>query len=383
MANTFTGLSSHIFAAMNVISRELVGLVPAVTRDARLDRLAIGEVAKVPLVPAQAARDITPNNTTPNDGDQTVTTTSIAITKARAVPFNHTGEEKKLVDTGAGMMSIQADQIVQAMRTLTNEIEADLAALQSTFSRAYGTPGTVPFSTNTGEAAQIRKILDDNGAPLGDRHLVIDTTIGAQLRTLSQLTKANESGDRDILTQGKLINLAGLDIRESAQIVTPSVGTAAGATVNNAGYAVGATVLTLSAAGTGTILAGDIVTFAGDTNKYVVVSGDADVSGGGTITIAAPGLRVAMSAATKAITIIGAAPRSMAFRRQALVLAQRLPAEPEGGDAADDVMTVQDPVSGLVFEFRSYGQYRKRLLEVGCAWGVANIKPEHTGLLIR
>jgi hypothetical protein len=31
--------------------------------------------------------------------------------------------------------------------------------------------------------------------------------------------------------------------------------------------------------------------FAGDTNKYVVVTGVADASGGGTITLAAPGLR--------------------------------------------------------------------------------------------
>lgn len=380
--NTLTGLIPSLYRALNVVSRELVGFIPAVTRDASVDRAAVGQAVKVPIVPAQAARDITPSNVPPNDGDQTITTRDITITKSRAVPFKWNGEEVKgLNNNGPGYDQLAVDQIAQAMRTLTNEMEADLAAAAALGSRAYGTVGTIPFTTDTGEAAQLRKILDDNGAPLSDRHLVIDTTTGAQFRT--KHAKVDEVGTQDILTQGRLINLAGFDVRESAGIITPSAGNASSATVNNAGYAVGATVLTLSSAGTGAILAGDIVTFAGDTNKYLVVSGDADVSGGGTITIAEPGLRVAMSAATKLITVVAAAPRMAAFRRNAVVLAQRLPALAPGGDGADDSTTIVDPVSGLTFEVRTYGQYRQRLWEIGAAWGTANIKPEHTATLIR
>ena len=79
-------------------------------------------------------------------------------------------------------------------------------------------------------------------------------------------------------------------------------GTNSGATTNAAGYAVGATVITLAPAGTGTILAGDVITFTGDGNKYVVVSGDNNVADGGTITIAAPGLRRAIPASATTIT---------------------------------------------------------------------------------
>jgi hypothetical protein len=85
--------------------------------------------------------------------------------------------------------------------------------------------------------------------------------------------------------------------------VNATPGTAANATTNAAGYAVGATTLTLASAGTGTIVAGDILTFADDTNAYLVATGDTDVSNGGTIVLAAPGLRIAMSAATKTITL--------------------------------------------------------------------------------
>lgn len=383
MANTLTNLIPDAYRALDVVSRELVGIIPAVTRDASVERAAVGQVVRSHVVPTQAARDITPSNVPPNDGDQTIGNVPISITKSRAVPFKWNGEEQRgLSNGGPGTLTIQQDQIAQAMRTLCNEVEADLAALHAKFSRAYGTAGTTPFASDLSDPAQVRKILDDNGTPGTDRHLIINTTAGAKMRTLAQLTKANEAGNDTMLRQGTLLDIHGFAIRESAQIVTSTAGAAASATTDNAGYAVGATVITLAAAGTGTIVAGDVLTFAGDTNKYVVASGDADVSNGGTITLAAPGLRVAMSAATKAITVVAAAARNMAFRRSAIVLAARLPALPEGGDMADDRTTITDPRSGLSFELAVYRQYRQVLYEIGLAWGQEVVKKEHTALLL-
>jgi hypothetical protein len=215
-----------------------------------------------------------------------------------------------------------------------------------------------------------------------DHQLVMDTSAGANLRTLLQLTSVDASGDTNLLRRGILSSVHGFDLRESAQIQTPASGTAAGATTNTAGYAVGATVIALASAGTGTIVAGDVITFAGDLNKYVVASGDADVSNGGTITIAAPGLREAIPASATAITVAAQSTRNMAFHRSAIALATRAPALPAQGDVAADRMMVTDPVSGLTFEVAMYPQYRQVQYEVSLAWGVAMIKPEHTALLL-
>lgn len=383
MANTITNLVPSVYKALDVVSRELTGLIPSVTLDPDVSRAALNQTVYSHVAPASTASDITPAVTPPNDGDQTIGNKSITISKSRRVPFRWNGEETRgLNNNGAGLLSIQQNQIAQAIRTLTNEIEIDLAALHAKFSRAYGTAGTTPFATagDYTDASEAMRILKDNGSPLSDNQLVINTAAGAKM--IGKQAQNYMQGNDTMLRQGVILDHAGMSIRESGQIVTFTKGTAASATTNNAGYAVGATVITLAAIGTGTILAGDILTFAGDTNQYVVASGDADVSNGGTITLAAPGLRVAMSAATKAITVVGNAARNMAFNRSAIVLATRLPALPDGGDMAVDSTIITDPRSGLSFELRQYNQYRQIQWELAAAWGMEVIKPEHTALLI-
>lgn len=383
MANTLTGLIPTIYNAMDVVSRELVGLIPAVSSDMTFARAAKGQTVTSPVAPASTASDINPAVTPPNDGDQAIGSVSMTITKARRVPVRWNGEEKLGLDNnGAQFNVIFRDQIAQAMRTLVNEVESDLAGLCISASRAYGTPGTTPFASNLSDPAQMRRILVDNGAPAGDLQLVIDTAAGANMRSLAQLTKANEANDDSLLRRGVLLDLAGFAIRESGQIKTLAAGTASGATTNAAGYAAGATQITLASAGTGTLLAGDVITFAGDGNKYVVATGDSDTSNGGTIVLAAPGLRKAIPAAATAITVLATSARSLAFARSAIALATRAPALPMQGDSAADRQIITDPVSGLSFEIAMYPQYRQMQYEVSLAWGVAAIKPEHIGLLL-
>lgn len=383
-ANTLTGLIPDLYAGLDVVSRELVGFIPSVMRDASLERAAVGQYVDYPIAPSMAASDITPAMAVPEPTDRTVTYGQIQISKARKVEFGFTGEEQRGLNSGPGYLSVQAMMFAQALRTLTNEIEYDLAveAYQNA-SRAYGTAGTTPFGTNIGETAQMKKILDDNGAPLSGRSLIIDTAAGANLRTLSQLTKVNEAGTQMTLRDGEILNLNNFSIKESAQIQTFTKGTNNGsASTNNAGYAVGATTITLASAGTGTILAGDYVTFAGDTNKYLVVSGDADVSNGGTITLAAPGLRVAIAASNTVITTVGSSARNIAFSQDALHLVARAPALPAEGDAALDRRMLIDPRSGLAFEVSLYAGYRKIYAEVAMAWGKKAVKRQHIAALL-
>ena len=380
MANSLTNLAPDLYSALDVISRELVGMIPSVTRDSTTERAAIGQTVRSFVAPAVTATDITPGVIPPNDGDQTIGNVTLAITKARRVPIRWAGEETRGVNNGGpGSSAIRVNQMAQAMRTICNEIETDLCAQHVNASRTYGTAGSTPFATNLGDPANVRKILSDNGAPLSDMHMVIDTTSGAALRTLAQLTKVNESGDTSMLRQGVLLDIHGFAIRESGQVAqSVAAGSGASYTTNTAGYSAGATAITLIT-GTGTVVAGDVVTFAGDTNKYMVAAG---VAAPGVITLALPGLRKAIPASAVAVTVVGAATRNLAFSRNAIVLAQRMPALPDGGDSAVDRMTISDPRSGLNFEVAMYAQYRQMQYEISCAWGVKTVKAEHLAVLL-
>lgn len=373
MANTLTSLVPDLYEALDVVSREMVGFIPAVTLDASAERAALNQAIRIPVTPAAQAEDVTPGQLPPDDGDQNVGNIPFSITKSKMVPFRWTGEEQKGVNTGPGYANIRRDQVAQAIRTLVNLVEVDLGALAVAASRASGTPGTTPFATNLGDTAQVRKILSDNGAPMSDLQCVIDTTSGASLRTLAQLTKANEAGTTDMRAQGTLLELHGFKLRESAGVAIHTPGTGAGY-VTNGSLAVGATTIPVQT-GTGTIVAGDVVTIGA--YKYVV----ATTLSGGSLVIAAPGLRAAVASGAT-VTVASAFTANFAFPRSAIVLATRAPALPEEGDMADDRMIITDPRSGMAFEFAMYKQYRRVRYEVSVAWGCANIKPAHTALML-
>lgn len=379
-ANTLTALIPSLYAALDVVSRELVGAIPCATLDASASRAAVGQTVLSFKTPTSTASDITPGVTPPNDGDQVIANVGVTITKARRVPFRWNGEEELgLNNNGAGADAIRGDQIKQAIRTLVNEMEIDVVnAARLDASRAYGTSGTTPFASTLGDPAQIRKILDDNGAPPSDRCLVIDTTAGANLRTLAQLTKANEAGTTLTLRDGELLNIHGMSIHESAGVKTNAIGTGASYTTNTAGYAVGSTVITLIT-GTGTVLAGDYVTFAGDTNKYMV---DVGTAAAGAITLEQPGLLKALPGSAVAMTVGAIFTGNVAFSKSSLMLATRAPALPQGGDLAVDRMMITDPRSGISFEVAMYPQYRQMQYELSAVWGTAGIKSAHKAILL-
>ena len=378
--NTLTNLIPDAYAALDVVSRELTGFIPSVARDSRADMVAVGQTLRSIVAPVNSSgADITPAMAIPSALNQTIGNKSLTITKSRFYGFSWSGEDIMAVDKGPGYLTIQQDQIAQALRTAVNEVEADIAAAASAgASRAFGaTADTAPLIS---DFSQAKKILDDNGAPGSDRQAILSTAGGVAVRGYSNLFKVNEGGDTALLRQGQLGDLYGFALRESAQVVRPTAGGMTGALVNGA-LSIGATAVVFDTGTVNTtgIVAGDIITFAGDSNKYVVTTGL--VAASGTITIAAPGLLKA-AADNAAITVFGTSSRNCAFSRNAIVLATRLPAIPPQGDMAIDRQVITDPRTGLSFELAMYPGYRMNTYHVSIAWGITVFKPEHLAIII-
>lgn len=382
-ALTLTSLIPTIYNAMDTVSREQAGFIRAVGRDSGAERAALNETVMSPVVGPMAAEALNVGAYAADTPAQTINNVSMTISKARSVPFGITGEENRGLNNAGTLGTINSNRIAQAIRTLTNEVEADLAALHVAASRAYGTAAGTPFGTaaDLTDFAACKRILEENGAPASDLHMVLDSASVMRLRgKQSTLFKVNEAGSDELLRTGAMGRVMDFDMHYSPAVKQAVTVGSATATVDATGYAVGSTSFGLSVAASA-LLAGDIITFAGDSNQYVVKTAITSASGG-TLEIQEPGIKVAMSAATKAITVVAATTRNMFFYRGAIQLATRAPAMPDGGDSADDVMIITDPVSGIAYEFALYRQKRQLRWEVNLAWGCAVVQPRHLGLLI-
>jgi hypothetical protein len=383
-ANTLTGLIVDAQVAADKVLREQTGFIGAVYLDPSAEMVAKDQNITYPVVPTMSAADITPAATPTDPSGQTIGYGQMSISKSRKVQFRWSGEEQKSV---AGIyQNVKQDQLAQAMRTLVNEVESDLfLAAKRGASRAYGTAGTAPFGTaaDLSDVAQVRKILADNGAWTSDMHMVLSTAAGTNIRAKqSSLFKVNEAGSADMLRDGSLGRIEGFNFHESNQIVSHTKGTGASYNVDlGAGYAVGTTTVHVEI-GTGTILAGDVITndkTGRDTNKYIVNTGFAG-DGDGDIILGKPGIQVAW-VDNDPLTVGNSYTGNFAFERNAIHLLTRLPQLPQEGSLGEH-QVITDPYSGISFLLSVYPGYHLVIVELSLAWGVKAVKSEAIATLL-
>lgn len=381
-ANTLTGLINNIYTGWYNVNRELTGFIPAATKDASAEQAALNQNIRTPYAPTVSTSTVTASNTSADSGGQTMGYIDATISKVKKTEIMWTGEEERSL--GDVSTSLQTQQFEQGFRALINEIESDLFVEAYTHaSRAYGTAGTTPFASTLGDMAQIRRILDDNGAPRSARAMVLNTAAGANMRTLANLGVASYAGTDQTLRAGTLLLIHGFEVFESGQIASHAAGAGTGYDVNNgSGEVTGQTTITLDGGTVNTtgIKAGDVVTFATDANnKYMVNTGLTATTGD--IMLGNPGVRMTIADTTE-MTIGGTYTPNIGFVRNALKLITRAPLVPKGGDGARDRMYMTDPLTGITFEITLWGQYRQLHIEIAIAWGVKAVQSEQFALLL-
>ena len=382
-ANIITPLVPVIYRALDTIPRELVGAIPAVRRWPSTVRVAKNQPITFPVVPTMSVTDVAAAATAgPDPSGITIGSDTLSMTNSKWVNFPWSGEEAAGLDSSGLFAPILQDQFSQAFREIGNLIEADLCALATASSRAYGDVSKVPFSTanDLSDLNFTKKILKDNGSPQGDLHFILSTNDHATLQSIqTTVYKANEYGNREGLEMGTLSKLQNVNIHESGQIQTHTAGTGTGQTVTGGAY--GDTTIVVSGGSTGSgILPGDVVTIGG--NKYVVATAMATVSGITSFGIYAPGIVTPAGVVGQTVTNIGNYEADWMIDRNAVVLISALPNMPPMGDIAADTKVVVDPVTGLQFEIAIYKQTMQATWSVRAAWGVKMVKPAFSALLL-
>jgi len=380
MANVLTGLASDIQVAMETVGRGTYGLIPSVTINGGSEAAAQGQtVQSFTTIEGTINTAVTPAMIIPEGDANTVGTDSMTLDKVVNAQISFTGEERMFLDGGVGYSTVYGAIFQRKFQGMLATIEANLmSTCLLGASRAVGVAGTTPFAANTDLMVDARQVIMDNKMPVNEQNitLVMNSSAGSNMRKQAVLQDVARSGSDSLLRQGELLNLQGISIKESTEPVSHTSGTGAGYLVNLvAGFPVGATAITVDT-GAGTILAGDVITFAGDTNKYVV----ARALAANVVTLAKPGLRQAATNNT-AITVGAAFTGSPMVYAPAVELAIRPMASP-AASAASDITTVVDPWTGIGFQVEVYGGYKKAMIDITAVYGAKVWTPDAVTMVL-
>ena len=375
MPNTLSALAPVLYSAAQEVSNEPFGVVRSINANFADKGVAKGDKVVVPVAPTRAAVDFEPGATAPAGADATATAVEVQITASKKVSWHLTGEQIRSLDNGADSAEWARQLVAQGMRTLRNLAEIDaVTAIKEGASRAVGTAGTTPFASDINLIAEVRKVLADNGAPLADLQLAIDTAAGLNLRKLGIIQQAHQAGSDGERRSGVLLRQFGFAINESAGISLHTKGTGA-SYVTSGATAVGATDVAL-VTGTGTVKAGDVVTFAADgANKYVVNGG---IAAPGTIKLGRPGARVTIPTGN-ALTVGNSYTPNVAFERNAVVGILRPPMMP--ANPTMKMLPISDD-TGMTYLLVEIAQYGQISWELHLAWGFKAVQPEHIAIVM-
>src|SRR5574343_5646 len=94
-ANTLTGQINNIYEALDIVSREMIGFIPAVSKNSSAEMAAKDQTIRIPVAPATTLTSIAPANVSPDTGEQTIGYTDMTISKAYMAPVKWNGEEQK------------------------------------------------------------------------------------------------------------------------------------------------------------------------------------------------------------------------------------------------------------------------------------------------
>jgi len=358
--------------------RERIVLARIANREREGDIIGARKNATVNImVPASiAAADVVPDVVPAAVTAVTPTTVSLTLDKWKYAPF--VMDDKGIQQVQRGVVPAQ---LTEAAKAIVNAIELDLWSLLNGASGFFGYSGvaaTTPFGTGLSEYtdAKVQAELQLMPSDPERRFVVLDPYAHGNALNTNQITNASWRGDADAFRNGEIGHVLGATWVQSQHVPQHTAGTAAGATTDATGYAAGLKTITLASAGTGSILVGDVILFAGDSQTYVVTAGDASVAGGGTVSFE-PGLKVAITTATTAITLKQTHRHNLLMHGDAVAFAMApLMEDTQVEGMVRPQAVAVDNDSGLALRLKVTEQHYQVQWALDALWGKAMVRRE-------
>ena len=217
--------------------------------------------------------------------------------------------------------------LIPAMQSFANTIDSSLLGLCKDIPYFAGKGGTLPTKADT--IIDAGKVLNQNKAPMGDRHLVLDPETEAAFMKIDAFHSADKVGDNGTaMREASLGRKFGFDTYMDQNVPTLAGGALTGTAKPSGAFEPGMSTITLTASSlTGNVKAGDMLKIDGE--AYAITA-DASASGNNITVNITPALRKKITASSKVEYAAGKGIQNLAFHRNALALVTRPLALPKG-----------------------------------------------------
>ena len=377
--NTLTAILTQILAKGMMTLRQPCLMTRLVNTDYSLEAKKKGQTIDIPLSTAMSAEDVSPAATPSAPTALTPKVAQITLDNWMHADFG-------LNDMEVGRIRADQDfiplQMQEAFKSLANAINTSVFDTYKGVYGYVGTAGDTPFGTGVevASATSLRRVLHEQSCPKDNRRAVLDYAAEAAALNLAPFSDAEKRGSSATKTTGELGNIFGFDWNSDDGVPTHTRGAiGAGDLTVNGVNAKGATSVSI-AKGEGTsweAVEGDIISFAGDTQTYVITADTTVVHTDNTSVPIAPALKIATEGSEE-VTTRDSHVVNLGFHRDAFGLAMRSPdagikdllGQGKAGNVMESVI-LQDPVTKLIMRLELIRGYKMTMWDVDCLWGTA------------
>jgi hypothetical protein len=369
MANDFSTIIPTLFAQALPVLRSNCTLPALVNSDYSTNAKEKGETISIPLASAVVTTDVVPGPYANDPGSVAPTTAKIVLNNWKEAAFTLTKRDAANAIDGIIPMELEA-----AVKALADSINGSLYSLYKQTYGHVGTAGVTPFAT-VADAANARKQLSIQLAPASDRVMILDPNAEAQALQLAAFSQYLQSGDKEVITEGHLGRKLGFNWfmdQVAPYHIAGSLGSG-GAAVSAAAPVGAFTVSVTNSGSTGSLNLGDLISFAGDSQQYVVAFATPLAVGVDAVSIS-PALKVA-KVGGEAVALVGSHTVNIAMHRDAIGFASRQLEDTRPGTSGNS-MTMTDPVSKLSMTLEIREEHQRVRVSVSSLWGCALVRPE-------
>jgi len=398
MANTLTNILPKVLARGLMSLRTRCIMPRLVNSDYGTEASKKGSTIDIPVPVAVGTTAVSPSNVLVAPTDLTPGVVQVSLDQwYQNNPIGLTDKELCEIDANEHFLPMQLEEAIKALATVVNQhiIGKYTGTARGVYGVAGDNYGTDPFGSTQGVsgATLARKVLNQQLCPKTDRRGVVDFAAEANMLDLAAFSDAEKIMSAVVKMEGEIGRKYAIDWVADDDVPTHTAGTleAAGTAVstNVAGNSYATITLT---GGTGeTLLLGDIISFAGDSQTYCVIAGTTGDYSEGVYTFGSdpdtvvvsvvPDIQVSVSGA--AVTKGDSHVVNMAFHRDAFAFATRpLLDVSQDFSLGSKMLSMQDPVTGLILRLEVSRQHKQTVWEYDLLWGADLIRPEFATRII-